>query len=170
VNPTRRRFIQAGLGGTTLLFVAGCARANATDVIPAIVPVVLAGALPHDTAERALAIGETVEAFHRAVGGLAPAIQDEVGDLLALLAFPATRILVAGVVPAWRDADAGAIAHFLARWRDSRFELKRSGARALTQLIQGAWYDNPRAWPVTGYPGPPRIGLALRSHRGRPPA
>ena len=47
------------------------------------------------------------------------------------------------------------VAGFLRGWRDSRYELKRSGYRALTQLIQAAWYDNTRAWPVIAYPGPP---------------
>ena len=156
---TRRQFIQAGLGGSALLLAAGCAKGPGSnaEVLRALVPVVLAGALPTEARARADAIGETVEAFDRAVGGLAPAIQDEIGDLLALLAFPPTRIAVAGLWARWSEASAADIGAFLDGWRASRFELKRSGYRALTQLIQGSWYDNPRAWALIGYPGPPAI-------------
>ncbi len=156
---TRRQFIQAGLGGSALLFAAGCTRGEATPsgVVRALVPVVLAGALPADAASRAAAIAETTEAFHRATSGLAPAIQAEIGELLALLAFAPTRVLVAGVGAPWAAASAAEVSAFLQRWRESRFELKRSGYRALTQLIQGAWYDNPLAWKVIGYPGPPAL-------------
>jgi hypothetical protein len=156
---TRREFIAAGIGGTALLAGAGWLSRGRTsaDVIPALVPVVLAGALPPDPRERAAAIAETTQAFHRAVSRLAPAIQEEIGDLLALLAFAPTRILVAGVSSPWSEATPDAITAFLESWRASRSELKRSGYRALTQLIQGSWYDNPLAWKVVGYPGPPEI-------------
>ena len=156
---TRREFIQAGLGGSALLLAAGCTRGPAGDaeVVRALVPVVLAGALPAEPRARGEAIDETVQAFQRAVGALAPAIQDEIGELLALLAFAPTRVFVAGVWPRWSEASSAEIGRFLDGWRASRFELKRSGYRALTQLIQGSWYDNPRAWALIGYPGPPEI-------------
>jgi hypothetical protein len=158
---TRREFIQAGVGASALLFVAGCAGRVRSEAIPALVPVVLAGVLPEDPAARAAAVAETVEAFHRAVGGLAPAIQREIADLVGLLDFAPTRWLVAGMASSWREASPQRIAQFLEDWRHSRSSLKRSGYRALTQLIQGAWFDNPRAWSAIGYPGPPQISSPL---------
>lgn len=156
---TRRQFVQAGFGGSALLLLAACAgdTSRSSTVLRALVPVVLAGALPPDAPSRARAITETVDAFHRAVAGLAPAVQEEIGELLTLLAFPPTRALVAGIGARWEEAAPEDIGAFLERWRHSRFELQRSGYRALTQLIQGAWYDNPMAWKVIGYPGPPAI-------------
>ena len=56
----------------------------------------------------------------------------------------------------WKEASADEIAAFLRDWRGSRYELKRSGYRALTQLIKAGWYDNPAAWRILGYPGPPQ--------------
>lgn len=156
----RRRFIQAGLGGSALLgLAAGCSRDahEPTDVVRALIPVVLAGALPESSTDRETALRETAEAFHRAVAGLAPEIRAEIGELLALLAFAPTRVAVAGLWPSWSKATPAQIAGFLQRWRESRFALQRSGYRALTQLIQGAWYDNPLAWKVIGYPGPPPL-------------
>jgi hypothetical protein len=52
------------------------------------------------------------------------------------------------------------VSAFLARWRESRFDLLRAGYQALTQLVQAAWYGNPRAWGAIGYPGPPAVGGA----------
>ena len=92
----RRRFIQVGLAGAALLASvrwldkAGNAsaappqglEARAVEVIRALVPVVLAGALPADPATRLKAVEATVEAFGRAVGGLAPAIQEEIAQML----------------------------------------------------------------------------------------
>jgi hypothetical protein len=167
----RRRFIQAGLAGTALLVSvrwidrAGHAWAapastltpGATEVIRALVPVVLAGALPAEPPMRAKAIQETVEAFGRAVGGLAPAIQEEIAQMLSLLSFTPTRLAMTGITSSWPAAPAADIAAFLEDWRRSRFELKRAGYRALTQLIQGSWFDNPMAWPLVGYPGPPTL-------------
>jgi hypothetical protein len=170
MKPGRRRFIQAGLLGSALLVtvrwldaqgrVAPASQAldpREAEIIRALVPVILAGALPTEAAERTPAIEETLEAFARAVGGLAPAIQEEIGEMLSLLSFAPTRLAMAGIASGWRDASAADITAFLQDWRTSRFELKRAGYRALTQLIQGAWFDNPRAWRLIGYPGPPSL-------------
>jgi hypothetical protein len=167
----RRRVIQAGILGSALLVtvrwldaqgrVAAASQATLdpreAEIIRALVPVVLAGSLPADAAERTTAIEETLEAFARAVSGLAPAIQEEIGEMLSLLSFAPTRLAMAGIGSSWRDASAADITAFLQDWRTSRFELKRAGYRALTQLIQGAWFDNPRAWRLIGYPGPPAL-------------
>jgi len=128
------------------------------EVIAALVPVVLAGSLPTVPAEREAAMREVVEAFDRAVGGLGPAVQGEIRDLLSLLHFAPSRAALAGVGDPWRDASAESIAQFLTRWRESRFDLFRAGYQALTQLLQAAWYGNARSWPAIGYPGPPSLG------------
>ena len=164
----RRRFIQAGAAGAVLLaLIAFVDRPRAqsspgfrhleprgVELLQALIPVVLAGALPTG-AERSTAIAETLGAFDRALSGLEPEIQGEISQMFSLLLFAPTRIAVAGVGPSWREASAAEIAEFLRAWRDSRSELKRSGYRALTQLIQAAWYGSTRSWAAIGYPGPP---------------
>lgn len=165
----RREFIQAGVAGAALLATARWAMADAAldartrEIVRAIVPVVLAGALPSEESARAGAIGETVEAFGRAVESLAPAIQEELGQMFSFLAFAPTRIASTGIFSSWPDAKPEDIAAFLEKWRRSRLELKRAGYRALTQLIQGAWFDNPLAWKVIGYPGPPDLAAGSPS-------
>ncbi len=168
---TRRQFIQVGLAGAAILVAARVLDRSAAPepggylvldkrtagLIGALAPVVLAGSLPADGAAKAVATREIVEAFDRAVSGLSPAVQEEIGQLLSLLSFPPTRVALAGLGPAWEDAAPEEIAAFLARWRNSRFDLFRAGYQALTQLLQAAWYDNPLSWAGVGYPGPPAL-------------
>lgn len=145
---------------------------NAEDrvIVAAIAPVMLAGALPAGGAERASAeapepaagpepaVVEVVRGVDRAISGLAPATQAELRQLFDLLGLAIARVLVAGLWPAWGEAGAADIAAFLARWKESRFELLRSAYLALHELIMAAWYGNQRAWPRIGYPGPPELG------------
>jgi hypothetical protein len=161
---TRRRFLQVGIAGAAIL-VAGrvlyrpsrpstyrVLDDDGAELVAALVPVVLAGALPSRAAVR-----EVVDAFDETVAGLSPAVQSELRDLLGLLSFAPTRIALAGLWSPWSEADENAIAGFLERWRTSRFDLLRAGYQALTQLVQAAWYGNPLAWGAIGYSGPPKL-------------
>lgn len=126
-------------------------------LIGALAPVVLAGAIPPQGAERDAAVREVVEAFDRAVTGLAPAVRGEIDELLGLLRFAPSRFLLTGIGTPLEEAGEARIAQFLSRWRKSRFDLLRAGYQALTQLIQASWYGNAASWPAIGYPGPPTI-------------
>ncbi|HXX85519.1 MAG TPA: hypothetical protein VEN29_16260 [Casimicrobiaceae bacterium] len=133
--------------------------ASARSVVAAIVPVMLEGALLEGEAAMR-ARDQVVSGVDRAVAGLPPAVRAEIDQLFSLLAFAPSRCLVAGVWSPWPEASRDSIVAFLGRWRDSRFGLLRSGFAALHQLIVGAWYANPQAWPAIGYPGPPLLESA----------
>jgi hypothetical protein len=166
---TRRRFLQVGLAGAAVLVAArlldrapqaAAYRAldeRAAELIASLAPVVLADALPVNGAARNAAIREIVEEFDQAVAGFSPAVRSEIGDLLSLLCFAPSRIVLAGIWSPWHEADETAIAEFLRRWRASRFDLFRAGYQALTQLVQAAWYGNSLAWGAIGYAGPPAL-------------
>ena len=156
----RRQFLQVGIAGAIVLVtvpVMSRPRATSAAVVGALAPVVLAGALPDEPKARQAAVRDVVEAFHRAVGGMSPAIQEEIGQLIGLLTFAPTRILFTGLGAPVEQSTPEAIAAFLARWRRSNFDLLRAGYQALTQLIQASWYDNAAAWGAIGYPGPPNV-------------
>ena len=175
---SRRRFIQAGLvGGAVLIAVRAAYGPLSPDpsiaedhefdylalgvkdrtILAAVSPVMLAGALPQDAADRDHALVQVIRGVDTAVSGLPPAVQEEVAQLFALLGFPVTRRLVAGVTGPWLHAGPEDIAAFLERWRSSRFALLRSAYRALQELIMAAWYGSDSAWPRIGYPGPPAL-------------
>ena len=169
--PTRRQFIKVGIAGAAVLatvrWLDKPQAAPATNhrfldaagvvMVAGFVPVVLAGSLPEEAESRARAIREVVEAFDRAVSGLAPAVQREVDQLFSVLRFAPSRVAFTGLWSPVEEASAEDIAAFLTRWRNSRFEIQRAGYQALTQLIQAAWYDNPSSWAAIGYPGPPKL-------------
>jgi hypothetical protein len=155
----RREFLQVGVAGAIVLATVPLMSrpgASAARVIAVLAPVVLAGALPAEGEARARAVREVVEAFDRAVAAMAPAVQEEIAELIGLLTFAPTRILFTGLSSRIEESSPQQIAAFLSRWRHSGFDLLRAGYRALTQLIQASWYDNPSAWAAIGYPGPPK--------------
>ena len=168
---SRRTLLKAGIAGAAALLLvrwlytptSSPARpaSNALDpdartIIAAIIPVLLDGALPSGP-EAQSARTDTLAAVEEAIAGLAPATRNELADLFSLLGFPPTRCFVAGVWSPGPEATHESIASFLLRWRDSRFELLRSAYAALHQLVFAAWYADPRAWPATGYAGPPSL-------------
>lgn len=174
--PSRRTFIVAGIAGGATLAAAWWLRGTrgvapspaaaaslaaldpqAPAITAAVADVMLDGAIPDDAAGRAAALDATVANVARAVEGLPPSVQHELGQLFALLAFAPTRIVVAGMSPSWHDARSADVAAMLARFRDSRFALLRSAYAALHQLVFAAWYGDPAAWPAIGYPGPPEL-------------
>jgi hypothetical protein len=174
--PSRRTFLVAGIAGGATLAAAwwlrgthdGAPSSGATAALAALDPqapaivaavasVLLDGALPDDAAARAAALETTVANVTRAVEGLPPSAQRELGQLFALLAFAPTRIALAGITSSWNDASRADVAAMLARFRDSRFALLRSAYAALHQLVFAAWYGDPAAWTAIGYPGPPEL-------------
>jgi hypothetical protein len=171
---TRRQFIQAGLVGGAALAAAGLfysrslkeAPAGAVPqgltlperaIIGALVPAILAGALPESGEARRQAIVRTVDGVGVAIAGLSAAAQKELAELFALLGFAPARVLLAGLWPAWEQASVAEVAEFLQGWRFSRFALLRSAYAGLHDLVLGAWYGTPETWERIGYPGPPEI-------------
>ncbi len=158
---TRREFLKTGLAGALLLNVAGCTRPaqgnGRTVVLTALIPVFLAGVLPRGGATRPELIARTVAGVDKAIAGLALATQKEVGELFDLLSFTPTRMIVAGIWSPWPEASPEAIGRFLESWRNSRFDLLKSGYAALHDLIFSAWYARPDTWTAIDYPGPPKV-------------
>jgi hypothetical protein len=168
---TRRRFLAIGALSTAVLATGGAFtllrkrrgggalsdNEDARRIVRAMAPVMLAGALPASAASAA-ALDEVVRDALAGMDGLLPHARDDLSRLFSLLAFPATRVLFAGLTRSWESASADDIGDALAGWRDSRLALKRSAYDALHSLVLGAWYGSARAWAAVGYPGPPRVG------------
>jgi hypothetical protein len=168
---SRREFLKFGVAGALLLAAAGTTRAQATyraadgsetlavlrdadrEVLAALTPAILAG-----TAASGAGIAAAVGSVDRAIAGLPPHLQEEVLQLLALLASWPGRRWLAGVTAPWRDASVAEVSAFLERWRVSRWALLQQGYQALHDLGLAAWYARPDSWAAIGYPGPPEVG------------
>jgi len=167
METTRRSFLKAGaLGALVLAAGGGIYRAvhtprlerfvldgEARAALEAIVPAMLAGALPAQAGERKAAIGAAVDGVHTAISALPLAVQKEVQDLFGLLALAPARRLLTGVSGGWTNADPQQVTAFLQDWRLHRLALLRSAYAALHDLSLGAWYAQPASWDAIGYPG-----------------
>lgn len=159
---TRRTFLKAGLLGGTLLAVGGLAAlvvgrdadADRRQVLSAVIPAVLDGALPDEPSARAAAVARCADGVDAAIAGLPPAAREEAAQLFALLAIPPTRVALARVGRPWNEAGTDEVAAFLERWRGHPMALMRSGYHALHDLTLAAWYADESNWESIGYPGP----------------
>jgi hypothetical protein len=169
----RRTFLKTGVAGGVLLAIASrlpAAAARAEDsaasrglsardrtVVAAIVPVMLAGALPAEFEAHRKTVANVVDGVSQAIAGMPPATRAELGELFMLLDLAPTRRLIAGVSAPWPEASSQEIAAFLQKWRSSPLALLQSGYQALHDLIIASWYALPPSWAAIRYPGPPEI-------------
>lgn len=124
-------------------------------VLRAVLPVLLAGALPGAPAARELAIEAGLQRTVAAIAGMPPAVQTEIAELMTLLDARVGRWLAG--IDDWNSADPARVAAFLQRWRQHRFDLLQAAYHALHDLALGPYYADPVAWEVIGYPGPIRL-------------
>jgi hypothetical protein len=168
METSRRTFLKAGACAALVLAAAGgiyrathpplaqrfVLDGEARAALHAIVPAIMAGALPAEPAERSAAIAAAIDGVQAAILGLPRATQKEIQDLFGLLALAPARRVLTGVAGAWADASQVQVAAFLQGWRVHRLGLLRSAYGAMHDLVLGAWYANPSSWAAIGYPGP----------------
>lgn len=171
METSRRTFLKAGvIAALALAAGGGIYRAThpspprrfvldgeARAALDAIVPAILAGALPVQQPARAAAIAATTERVHQAILGLPLATQKEVQDLFGLLALAPARRMLTGVSGGWQGASVEQVSAFLQDWRLHRLGLLRSAYGAMHDLVLGSWYADPSSWEAIGYPGPVKV-------------
>lgn len=174
IDFSRRNFLKLGATGSAALAtvsltatLAGCgARDQAAaqgfrflrdadlELFRALIPVIVAGALPEPAVEREPLIAETVRRVDDACYRLGAPAQAQLYQLFDLLDFRLTRAAATAVLGRWSEAGPGDIEAFLQRWRHSRIGLFNVGYRALVKLVAASYYGLPSSWRLSGYPGP----------------
>ncbi|MES2150174.1 MAG: twin-arginine translocation signal domain-containing protein [Pseudomonadota bacterium] len=168
METSRRSFLKFGTLGVLLLAAGGGAYRllhgapaarfaldkGARAAIDAMVPALLAGALPLEPAARQAAIGATTRGVHQAILGLPLGAQKELQDLFGMLALGPVRRLLGALPSDWPEASPEQVGAFLQGWRTHRIGMLRAAYQALHDLVIGAWYAEPTSWPAIGYPGP----------------
>jgi hypothetical protein len=158
VGPLAALALAAG-GGTWHAVQASTPQRFALDgearaALEAIIPAIMAGALPPERTQRSAAIAATTLGVHQAILGLPLATQKEIQDLFGLLALGPARRVLTGIADGWARASVDQVSAFLQDWRLSRVALLRTAYQALHDLVLGAWYASPGNWEAIGYPGP----------------
>lgn len=170
---SRRGVLKIGLLGSAFLAgagvtasLSGCSadtpasgmkvlRASDLPFLRALIPVMLAGAVP---AERmAAAVQGALAGLDHALEHLSPEMLKLTVQLFDVLALPLTRGPLTGIWGSWEKASAEDVRHFLQRWENSSLGLLKMGHSSLLQLVMMAWYGRPESWAHCGYPGPPKV-------------
>lgn len=175
MKTNRRSFLKIGVAGALTLAVGGALYrqlnppapphpfrlgGDASKVLAAVIPAMLASALPTEPVARAAAVTAAKLRVRDAIIGLPLATQKEVQDLFGLLALGPARRLLAGVSGGWDQAQPQQVAAFLQSWRTHRIATLQVAYLAMHDLILGAWYADPSTWAAIGYPGPLKELLA----------
>ncbi|WP_339080383.1 twin-arginine translocation pathway signal protein [Pseudomonas sp. TMP9] len=172
-NLSRRSLLKVGLLGSALLGTAGltatlsgCSastpktgfaviRESDLPLLQALIPVMLAGAVP--PTQMVQAISGTLQNLDFSLNHLSPELLKMTLQLFDILAMPITRGPLTGVWGSWQHASAGDMQAFLDRWQNSSISLLRMGHASLLQLVMMSWYSRAESWAHCGYPGPPAV-------------
>lgn len=163
----RRTLLKLGIGSAAALAVAGGAVALWTpgivhgrvstagrEVFHAVGRGVLDGLLPVAEHAQHQALSGLLDRIDNLVAGLPPHAQDELSQLVALLATAPGRLAFAGLQDAWMTATTPEIQSALHSMRFSSLALRRQSYHALHDIVNGAYFADPATWVLLGYPGP----------------
>ena len=131
------------------------------ELFTSIAAAVLDGLLPSEPLDRAAAIDAHLHRLEATIAGFPPAIRAEIVELATLLAHPAGRIGLAGLLADWAVATTTDVQTMLQSLRESRLALRQQIYHALRDLTNGAYFVDPTTWAAIGYPGPSHIGSAV---------
>jgi hypothetical protein len=174
---TRRQLVQAGLwlglsgGVISWLTVADqspftnqstdslkvTANPELRDFFHSVIPVALGlGELPAEARQSDFWLWQNLDTV---LSGLPAHAQAELAQLIGILQTWAGRRWLAGGKDSWAHAKPNQIGDWLRSWQNSSFAMLHLAYQSLVSLSAAAWYSESSTWEVSGYPGPPTIGL-----------
>jgi hypothetical protein len=118
---------------------------------------VLDGTLPAAPALQQAALAGLLERVDALVAALPPHTQQELSQLLALLATVPGRRWLAGLEQDWDLADIAGLQQGLQAMRTSTLALRQQAYHALHDICGGAYFADRSTWAALGYPGPVAI-------------
>jgi hypothetical protein len=115
---------------------------------------VLEGTIRPPGPERERQLDAHLERLDQVLAAFPQETQREIAQLLALLGNAATRYALTGLPGPWHESSATDTTRALNRMRHSSIALRQQAYHALRDLTNAAFYADPVAWPLMGYPGP----------------
>ena len=151
----------AVVGGTAALIQPGLERSKLTaagrEVFRAVGIGVLDKTLPEQAAAKDAELISLLDRVDVLIDGLPPHAQDELSQLLAILASGVGRMALAGLSAPWATANVSDIQAALQDMRLSSLAVRQQAYAALHDITAGAYFSDPSTWALLGYPGPPKI-------------
>lgn len=128
--------------------------AGARSVLAKIGEAVLDGVLPQAPAARDAALRTFLDRVDGVTTGLPDHAQQELSQLLALLASGPGRRALAGLDADWPQASVPDVQVALQRMRTSSLALRQQAYQALHDISGAAYFADRETWALIGYPGP----------------
>ncbi len=151
----------AVVGGAAALLQAGLRDGKLApagrEVFKAVGRAVLEGSLPASGAARQSALDGLLERIDALTFALPTHAQEELSQLLALLASTPGRRALAGLDTDWPLAHEAELQRALQGMRLSSLALRQQAYAALHDITAAAYFSDAATWPQLGYPGPPQI-------------
>jgi hypothetical protein len=151
-------FAFAAVGGAAVWWQGGVQAGRLTTasrgVFQALGRAVLDGSLPAEAAARERALQGLLARIDDLVSALPPHAQDELAQLLGLLALAPGRLGLAGLKVEWSEATVQQLQQALQSMRTSSLQVRRQAYQALHDITSGAFFADRSAWSLLGYPGP----------------
>lgn len=165
-SPARRFFLRASLlvgGSAALLGGAVFLRRGISDhhvtesgkeVLRAVAQAVLSDLLPQDPQARVAALDRHVANLDTNLGGLPPALRNELSALLGAIATVGGRVAMTGMFARWNEASVPQVQAALEKLRMSPMPVVQSAYHGLRDLTTLAFFGDSANWKLAGYPGP----------------
>lgn len=166
----RRSWLKLGIGGAVMLALGGGAAAlvepglsggrlaaSGRKVFGNVARAFLDGSLPSDRAQQSAALQALLERVDTLVAALPLHAQNELSQLLALLAIAPGRKGLAGLGPDWPIASVPEMQAALESMRFSSLALRQQAYHAMHDITGGAFFSDASTWGLLGYPGPLRV-------------
>lgn len=163
----RRTLFKLGVASAALLALGGGAAAllqpglqngklagAGREVFRAVGRAVLQGSLPANDTAKQVALDGLLARIDALTLALPPHAQEELSQLLSLLASVPGRHLLAGLDRAWPTASDTDIQQALEGMRFSALALRQQAYAALHDITAAAYFTDVSTWPQLGYPGP----------------
>lgn len=163
----RRTLLAVGVGTGTLLALGGGLLAllrpglhegrltpAGREMFASVARGVLDGILPTEESARAAAIEAHLGRLDGTIGGLPPALQAEINELVTLLASAPGRLALTGLATDWPQASMADVQAMLQGLRVSSLQLRQQLYHALRNLTNASYFADASTWPAIGYPGP----------------
>ncbi|MES2284028.1 MAG: hypothetical protein V4573_00840 [Pseudomonadota bacterium] len=166
----RRTLLKLGVTASAVLLIAGgtaafikpgltqgLLSASGRTVFSAVSSAVLDTTLPAGPADRQRVIDGLLGRIDVLIGALPSHAQDELSQLLSVLASTVGRRTLAGLDTPWADASVADVQAALQGMRISSLALRQQAYAALHDITAGAYFSEPASWALLGYPGPTKI-------------
>lgn len=153
--------VLAFAGGAAALLQPGLKEGLLTydgrEVFAAVGVAVLDKVFPAEADTRAMAVKTFLERIDMLISALPQHAQNELSQLLSVLASSAGRVALVGLDTRWQTAGVEEVQRALQGMRVSSLELRQQTYAVLHEISTGAWFGHPSSWPLLGYPGPQNI-------------